>query len=128
MIKNSPLALVLVRVASVVLSIARADEPYREVDLSDLPFVLSGAASYYEVDADECVVKADLMVKEFSLDGREIELESDKLRRVGCDLFILTENHGKVKVTFDSNANPTLWLTSSQLKNFKAWRSSVPKE
>ena len=125
--KKSLCALVFAVVVLVTISIAGAGEPYRQVNRAELPFIFSGAMKSLEVDAAGNTVNVEGVVKEFSLDGKKIELETDKLTKIGSEVFILTKGYGKVKVTFDSNAGVTLWLTASQTKQFKELRRGVSK-
>jgi hypothetical protein len=124
MMKKTLLALISAVVLTVVTSVVATGEPFHKVSLTELPFQFTAAMKSLEVDSAGNTIDVEGVVKEFSLDGKQIELEVDKLTKVGNDVFILTRSYGKVKVTFDSNARTTIWLTSSQTKKFKALRKS----
>lgn len=122
--KKSLFALVFAVVVLTTISVASAGEPYRQVNLDELPFIFSADTTSMSLDAAGNLDIGGGVVTEFALYGKKIELETDKLTKIGKKMFfILTKTYGKVKVIFGSNT--TLWLTASQAKRFKELRKGI---
>lgn len=53
-------------------------------------------------------------VTRFTVGGKPIELVSDDMLLEEKEVFIVTKDYGKIKVTFNSNFTISLWLKPSQ--------------
>lgn len=57
-------------------------------------------------------------VTRFTVGGKSIELASDDLLLEDKEVFIVTKDYGRIKVTFNSNFTISLWLKPSQKEKF----------
>lgn len=120
----SPLAQRLATLLIVVESLSSPDigwaaESYTKIDRGDLNFGFAAAIKSYVVDSDRKVTRIEGVVKEFSLAGKGIDLETNRLVMDGGSIFILTKDFGRVRVTWDLLGMEEIWLTPSQKKQFE---------
>lgn len=95
-------------------------ETYEKVDPAELRIAFEGAFKSLEVNSSGEVVQINGVVKKLAVGNKPIELETDRVAHENKTAFIVTKSYGKLKVTFDSNAQATFWLTPSQRKRLLA--------
>lgn len=93
-----------------------AEEKYEQVNPSELSIDfqvdIPGAVRW---DADGNITEfGGGKVTRFTIGGKSIELISNDLLLEENEVFIVTKDYGKVKVTFNSNFTISLWLKPSQ--------------
>lgn len=98
-------------------SSASPTDEYRPVDPAELHIVFEAQLTRLSVDSDGNVRAVEGVVTTMSVGDTKIELASDKITMEDTDAFVTTKEYGKIKVTFNSNAQSTFWLTASQKKN-----------
>lgn len=99
---------------------APIEEKYEQVNPSELSMDfqadIPGAIRW---DADGNVTEfGGGKVTRFTVGGKPIELVSDDLLLEGGEVFIVTKEYGKIKMTFNSNFTISLWLKPSQKEKF----------
>ena len=99
---------------------APVEEKYEQVNPSELSIDfqadIPGAVRW---DADGNITEfGGGKVTRFAVGGKPIELVSDDLLLEGKEVFIVTKDYGKIKVTFNSNFTISLWLKPSQKEKF----------
>jgi hypothetical protein len=99
---------------------APVEEKYEQVDPLELSMDfqadIPGAIRW---DADGNITEfGGGKVTRFTVGGKPIELVSDDLLLEGEEVFIVTKEYGKIKVTFNSNFTISLWLKPSQKEKF----------
>jgi hypothetical protein len=92
------------------------EEKYEQVNPSELSIDfqadIPGAVRW---DADGNITEfGGGKVTRFTVGGKPIELVSDDLLLEGKEVFIVTKDYGKIKVTFNSSFTISLWLKPSQ--------------
>lgn len=92
------------------------EEIYEQVNSSELSIDfqadIPGAVRW---DADGNITEfGGGKVTLFAVGGKPIELVSNDLLLEGKEVFIVTKDYGKIKVTFNYNFTISLWLKPSQ--------------
>ena len=98
---------------------AEEKEVYEKINPSEFSFNFYGSMKRLHVDSAGNVLDVEGEVDELSLSGNKLALESKALTKIGNDVFIITKDYGKIKVTFNSNGQAKIWLTPKQKKMFK---------
>jgi WD40 repeat protein len=114
---------------------AQSQDSYTKVERSDLLFAFAVGIKGYTRDSAGDLTDIEGVVTEFTLAGKSISLETDRLVAEGgkpgtaASIFVLTKKFGKVKVTWDLLGGEEIWLTPSQKKQFYEFRSQpAPSE
>lgn len=93
-----------------------AEAKYEKATHDNLPFVFDAELTKLHVDSEDNIKEIEGRIITFSLGGKPIDLASDKVTIEGKDAFVLTKTYGKIKITSDSNARVTFWVTPEQKK------------
>jgi hypothetical protein len=96
------------------------EEQYEQFDNKEFNIRFEAALKALAVDSAGKVVRVEGTVKELSVGKCRIELASEQLVMEKGNACVLTKDYGKIRVTFDSNAVTTLWLTRTQKDRLKA--------
>lgn len=114
---------------------AQPQESYTKIDSSDLLFAFVARIKGYTMDSARNLIAVEGVVTEFTLAGKSVDLETDRLVAEGgkpgtaANIFVLTKKFGKVKVTWDLLGGEEIWLTPSQKKQFYEFRNQpAPSE
>ncbi len=89
---------------------------YEKVDQKELYIIFEAELTSLRVGADNKVKAVDGVIKRMAIGKNNIELTSDKFIMEGAEIFVGTKKYGKVKISIDSNAQTTFWLTPVQKK------------
>ena len=93
-----------------------AEANYSKIDPAELPILLHAELTTLRIGADDNVKEVQGVIKRVSIGSTAIELVSDQFVKEGNDVFVSTKKYGKIKVTMNSNAQATFWLTPQQKK------------
>ena len=93
-----------------------AKQVYQKLDPAELHIVFVAQMKSLGVDSDGNVLGVEGVVKTMAIGDTKIELISDKITLEGSEAWVNTKEYGKIKVTFNSNAEATLWVTTVQKK------------
>jgi len=71
------------------------------------------------------VLRAEGTVRQFSLAGKSIALETDQLVAEGGGIFVVTKQFGRVKVSWETLGGQTVWVTPTQQQAFEKFRDTA---